>query len=355
MSTAVAARAVPTRTELLRRLQSICRERDLAALGDRLEQLATLVASDMAALEQDLTLPSGARAVHRGARHLLELGGKRLRPMCVALAARVGGGLDARGRALAVAVELVHGATLLHDDVVDLGDTRRGAPSTRALWGNAVSIFAGDWLLIEALRRVRTAAVPGTLERLLDVIDEMIVAESLQLEARGRLDTGREIWQRVVEGKTAALFRWAMYAGARAGGLGEQHVAALERYGLHLGIAFQAVDDLLDLSGEPRTTGKALFADLREGKMTYPLILALERDRGIEPLLRAVLHGDGACDETCFAEIRARLEDTGALLDARALAERHAEQAVRALADLPGGPALEALVTVADATVARRA
>ena len=358
MSTAVAAQvADPGRAEVLRRLQSICRDRDLASLGGRLEDLASLVHADMASLERELALPESARAVREGARHLVDLGGKRLRPMCVALATKIGSGFDARGRALAVSVELVHSATLLHDDVVDLGDSRRGAPTTRAIWGNAVSVFAGDWLLVEALRRVRGAAVPGTLERLLDVIEEMIMAESLQLEGRGRLDTGRDVWMRVVEGKTAALFRWAMYAGGRAGGLGDDEVRALEQYGLHLGVAFQAIDDVLDLSGDQRTTGKALFADLREGKMTYPLILALERDPSTEPLLREVLATTDAneTDLARFAEIVRVLESCGALADCRALAESHAEKAITTLDALPPGRATDALVTVAEATVSRRA
>jgi octaprenyl-diphosphate synthase len=360
MSTvAVAARSPgsePGRLDVLRRLEAICGDRNLASLGARLEDLAGLVHADMASLERDLSLPTGPRAVHRGAEHLISLGGKRLRPMCVALAARIGSGFDARARSLAVAVELVHGATLLHDDVVDLGDTRRGAPSSRAIYGNAVSIFAGDWLLIEALRRVRTAAVPGTLERLLDVIEEMIVAESLQLEGRGRLDTGREVWRSVVEGKTAALFRWAMFAGGCVGGLAEDEVRTLEQYGVHLGVAFQAIDDLLDLDGDQRATGKALFADLREGKMTYPLILALERDSATEPLLRSVLGTeDEARDGARFDDILAVLGRTGALEDCRALAEAEARKAVACLSALPPGRAIEALVTVAEATVARHA
>ena len=347
----------PGRAEVLRRLEAICGDRDLASLGRRLDDLAGLVHADMASLERELALPAGPRAVHAGSAHLLARGGKRLRPMCVALASRIGTGFDARGRALAVAVELVHNATLLHDDVVDLGDTRRGAPTTRAIFGNAVSIFAGDWLLVEALRRVRGANVPGTLERLLDVIDEMIQAESLQLERRGRLETGRETWMRVVEGKTAALFRWAMFAGGRAGGLEDREVSALEEYGVHLGVAFQASDDLLDLNGDQRATGKALFTDLREGKMTYPLILAMERDPEAEPLLRAVIaaEGSGEDEHARFAEIARLLERTGALDDCRTLAESHAARAVEALAPLPQGKPIEALVTVAEATIARRA
>lgn len=355
---AAAPRAIETpRAEVLRRLESICQGRDLASLGSRLDSLAGLVAADMVSLESELTLPRGERHVERASAHLIAQGGKRLRPMCVSLAARAGGGFNPAALELAVAVELVHAATLLHDDVVDLGDTRRGAPSPRAIYGNAISIFAGDWLLVEALRRVRGARVAGTLERLLDVIEEMIFAESLQLEARGRLDAGIGTWQRVVEGKTAALFRWAMFAGARAGGLEGAQVSALERFGLHLGIAFQAIDDLLDVSGDPRATGKALFADLREGKATYPLLLAIDRDPRTEPLVRAVIHEDADADEIerVFPELVAILHQTRALDECRELAEREAAAAVDALSALPPSPAVSALTTVAEATVARRA
>ena len=342
--------------ELLRRLESLCHARTLSTLGARLADLARFVERDAASIDKELR-PTGETAlVMRGADHLLGLGGKRLRPLCVALASRVGRGFDERGLHLAVAVELVHSATLLHDDVVDVGDTRRGAPTARALYGNAVSIFAGDWLLIEALRRVQTAGVPGTLERLLAVIEEMILAESLQLEGRGRLDTSRDAWMRVAEGKTAALFRWAMFAGARAGGLDDAAAATLERYGAHLGVAFQATDDLLDLAGDPRATGKALFTDLREGKMTYPLIVAAERDPSVLALIQRAIAPD-LDDETLgslFREVAAGLERTGALTEARALADSHAERAVACLDALPSSPAIDALVTVAEATVSRR-
>src|SRR5213076_2069185 len=175
---------------------------------------------DLAACEAGLALVArGTDVVSRSVGHLLDLDGKRLRPLCVALGARAGAGFTGPARELAVAVELVHTATLLHDDVVDLGEKRRGADTARAVYGNAASIFAGDWLLIEALRRVRHAGVRGLLDRLLDVIEEMIIAESVQLEGRRRADLGRAAWMRVAEGKTASLFRWAMLAGGRAGGL----------------------------------------------------------------------------------------------------------------------------------------
>jgi octaprenyl-diphosphate synthase len=223
------------------------------------------------------------------------------------------------------------------------------------VYGNAASIFAGDWLLVEALRRVRGAGVDGVLGFLLDVIGEMILAESIQLERRGRLDPDRASWLRVVEGKTASLFRWAMYAGARAGRVDEAGAAALARYGQQLGVAFQAVDDLLDLTGSAATLGKALFTDLREGKMTYPMILAVEREPAILPRLEALaaaLDGEEAeAAETAW--LVEALERTGAVDGCRAFARARAAEAVGALEVLPPSESREALMTVALAAVDR--
>ncbi len=295
-----------------------------------------------------------ASAVERASSHLLDLGGKRLRPMCVALTSRLGTGFDERARELAVAVELVHAATLLHDDVVDLGDTRRGAPAARLIFGNAVSIFAGDWALVDALRRVRRAEVPGVLEQLFDVIEEMVLAESLQLERRGRLDTTEAQWLEIVEGKTAALFRWAMYAGARAGGVEPEQCQILERFGADLGVAFQAVDDLLDLAGDPERTGKALFADLREGKLTYPVIVSMEREPRLAAIIEEIVSAEVPDPELCREALRL-IQGTGSLDDGRRLAMHHAERAKRALSALPPSRARDALCTIADATVHRPA
>ena len=395
---------------VLARLEGLCRQRGLEALAVRIGELAELVQWDMAAVEAALTsLPRSERIVHRSASHLLDQGGKRLRPLCVALASRVGSGEpleqaltssptqpratvskatpdeaaadddkepspvgrpsvaapcasphsgpQAAARELGVAVELVHCATLLHDDVVDDSDQRRGAPAARTLYGNAASIFAGDWLLVHALQRVRKTHVPGALERLLDIIDAMITAESLQLESRGNLELSARRYFDIIDGKTAALFRWAMYAGARAGGLTDPEARQLEEYGQHLGLAFQLVDDLLDYAGDAETTGKSLFADLREGKATYPLILAMERDPSLEvqvaPLLAA---SSGLSDDertTAFARLRQSIAGTGAIDDARALAAEQANLAVAALDGFADGPTLRALKTVALATVYR--
>ncbi len=344
---------LPVGIDLLTRLEGICTHRGLGSLADRLGEMVAFVGQDLESFENELTqLPRDQRLVNRSARHLIDLGGKRLRPMCLILAARLGSGFDRRVMDLAVAVELVHAATLLHDDVVDLSDLRRGAPSARAVYGNAASIFAGDWLLIEALRRVNRCRLPECMEELFATIEEMIFAESLQLETRGKVSTDRDLYFRVVEGKTASVFRWAMSAGGLAGGLSESERLALADYGLQLGIAFQATDDLLDLTGDAATTGKDLFADLREGKMTFPLIVALERDSDLHPVIEEILQGESVSDPAAARVVRS-LKETRAVEECLDLARRHSDRALRALETLPDSRARHALATVAETIVDR--
>jgi len=349
------ASALPSH-QVIAQLGEVCSDRGLHDLAARLTDLHTWIAADMKGFESELgAVERGASVVHRSAHHLLELGGKHLRPMCVALAAKLGDGFGPEARALAVAVELIHCATLLHDDVIDLGENRRGAPAARLVYGNAASIFAGDWLLVQALQRVQRAGLSGLLDRTLATIDEMIRAEAVQLANRGRLNTDRADYFHVVEGKTAALFRWAMFAGARAGGLDRDDCRALERFGMHLGVAFQMVDDLLDFGGDTKLTGKALFTDLREGKMTYPLILAVEREPSLAPILKQIV--DGPEGEPAPDSLRRRVLDTliatGAMRDCQDLARERASEAIACLSHLPAGGGRDALVTVAEATVHR--
>ena len=335
---------------VLDRLAHVSTARGAPSLGDRLATLDRWVRADLAAFEAELALiPRGARMVHAAAHHLLDLRGKHLRPLCVALASRFGDGFTDPARALAVAVELVHSATLLHDDVVDVAERRRGEPAACVVYGNAASIFAGDWLLVAALRRIAAAGVDGMLDRMLAVIDEMIAAESIQLERRGNVTGGRDDYFAIVEGKTAALFRWAMVAGARVARLPAAAEAALERFGLHLGVAFQAVDDELDYADG---TGKDPLADLREGKITYPLVIALERDPALHGRLVALLAEPAPRRDELLA-IAAAVRATGALATTRELAEQHVERALEVLEELPAGAPRDALVTVALASLER--
>lgn len=333
-------------------LEGLARTHGLGTLSWRLATVQAIAADDLAVVADALAGVKGDGIVGRSAHHLLALGGKRLRPLCVVLAARLGSARSEVVRDLATAVELVHSATLLHDDVVDLGDTRRGEPTARTVYGNAASVFAGDWLLVDALRRVRTHDVPGTLERLLETIDEMIAGESQQLEGRGKLRLERATNQRIAQGKTAALFRWAMFAGARAGGLGAAETAALEAFGDHLGLAFQLVDDALDF--DATATGKTPLADLREGKATFPLIVLVEREPSARALLLPFVDGPPQ-PRAALEAVLAALERTGALAECRRCALQHADAAVQQLRLLPPSPVRDSLEAVAEAAVRRSA
>jgi octaprenyl-diphosphate synthase len=342
--------------EPLGRLGAVCAERGLQRVSDRLLELEQWIAADLAAFESLYgELPRRTSAAHRSAHHLLDLGGKHLRPICVALAAKLGGGFGATARELAVAIELIHNASLLHDDVIDMGQQRRGAPTARTIYGNSASVIGGNWLLVSALLRLSRAAVPGVLGRALETLDEMVAAEALQLDRRGSTEPSRADYFRVVTGKTASLFRLAMFGGARAGNLPDEQCRALGRYGENVGVAFQLVDDLLDYTGDPAAMGKTPFTDLREGKMTYPLLLALER----EPSLRQVVEGilerpaDEPLPRRSASRVLATVVSAGCVRDCLLLARRKASAAVACLESIPPGPGRAALATLAEAIVHR--
>src|SRR5205809_618360 len=211
-------------------LRSASAQAGLEHLAGRLDELREWLGADLAAIEVGLGELCGRDRdlAERAAAHLLGRRGKRIRPVCVLLGGLLAGAdvpslggsgaaPDVRARDLAVACELVHAATLLHDDVIDEGDERRGAPAARVVFGNSASVLAGDYLLIEALERVQAAGSAESLAELLATIAQMVAAEALQLERRGTLDPSRELYLRIVDGKTASLFRWALCAGARLG------------------------------------------------------------------------------------------------------------------------------------------
>ncbi|MBL9024048.1 MAG: polyprenyl synthetase family protein [Myxococcales bacterium] len=344
------------RPRVFRSLESAVRRAGPDGAEARLADLRAFLEEDLAGIERDLeTLELGSTATHKSAGHLIACGGKRLRPMCVALAARVGSGFDAAARDLAVASELVHAATLLHDDVVDLGERRRGSPAARMIYGNAASIFAGDWLLVEALVRVRRTGLPDVLDKALGVLTEMLEAEAMQLDRRGKLDGSVADYLRVVTGKTASLFRWALFAGARAGGLDDRAARLMQTFGDKLGVAFQVTDDLLDVDGDPERIGKELYADLREGKATYPLLVALERRPALRGDLEQALAG-GSVGAALAGSVSLAMRETGAIEETRALATRLVSEAKGALTEIGADdrPALQALIAVADAIASRR-
>lgn len=346
-----------TSARLIGQLSNIAHQNGLLDLAGRLQHLWKWVADELQAFDEEMdALPIGESRIEQAASHLLDMGGKHLRPLCLAVAAKAGSGFDHRARKLALAVELIHSATLLHDDVIDLGDSRRGHSTSRMIYGNAASIYAGDWLLVQALMRIQAAEIDGLTDKMLVIINDMVHAESLQLDNRGRINSSFDDYFQVVEGKTAALFRWALYAGARAGGLDEQQCKLFEAYGLHLGIAFQAVDDLLDIDGDAQVTGKALFTDLREGKMTYPLLVAMQRDSSIASAVEecAQKPAELPLPPEALQRVLAGLHSTGAIEACREFAAKHSRKATQAIAEIQCSETIEALTTIAEATTFRK-
>lgn len=342
-------------TPFMDRLAKTAERNDATDVSAKIGELSRFLGDGLAAVEAELLrLPFDDTPLHKSAHHLLRTGGKRLRPLCVLLAARAGGEINDAARAVAVAVELVHSATLLHDDVVDVGDVRRGAPAARVLYGNAASVFAGDYLLVDALARIQAAA-PRELSALLTLLREMLDAEALQLEQRGKLIGSMETYLSIVRGKTASLFRFALSAGARAGGAREEEALALAAFGEQLGIAFQVVDDILDFSGDPEVVGKSTLADLREGKATHPLIVAMRRVPSIGTRLSAALARDGGLTGAEAAAIAGDLVASGALAESVEFAAARTASALAHLETLRDSETKRALADVVTTLTHRRA
>ena len=339
----------PPQDEVLTTLASTSQRNQAIEVSERLLELRNWLADDLRELEHDLggvVQEPGYDLAWRAVEHLLHKAGKRVRPICALLAARIGNRpFDRAVKDIAIAAELVHSATLLHDDVIDLGEERRGHPTARMIYGNSASVLGGDHLLVDALRRVNTAN-NALVNSLLDVISHMVHAEALQLEMRNTFRPDRGLYQEVVHGKTAALFQWALTAGGLLGGLTHAEVLHLSDVGLNLGMTFQLVDDKLDLCGDPKQTGKDTCLDLREGKLTWPMILAAERSPELLLSLRQYASSSNEPTQADAAALVESIAATGALEDTQKRAAEYAQAALKSLSKLPTGEASSALQAV---------
>ncbi|MDO5605271.1 MAG: polyprenyl synthetase family protein [Paracoccus sp. (in: a-proteobacteria)] len=285
--------------------------------------------------------------------HLVEAGGKRLRPLLVLAAARLCGYDGPYHIHLAATVEFIHTATLLHDDVVDESKQRRGRPTANLLWDNKSSVLVGDYLLARAFQLMTDTGVMRVLEILSNASATISEGEVLQLSAAQDLATDESVYLQVVRGKTAALFSAATEVGAVIASAPEDHVRALFDYGDALGIAFQIADDLLDYGGSSAATGKNVGDDFRERKLTLPVIKAVAAANADERAFwqRVIERGqqnDGDLDHAL--DILAR---TGAMDAARADALGWAARARESLGGLPEGEMRDTLGDLADFVVAR--
>lgn len=280
-------------------------------------------------------------------RRMLAAGGKRLRPRVLLLAAQACGADPRDHLELAAYIELIHVATLIHDDVVDNAQTRRGVNATAVDYGNRISVLAGDYLFAWIFKNVTAKYAPPIPQILSATLADICDGEVLQLRARGDLHLSMERYLEIARKKTASLFAAAAECGARAAGAGETAARALRAFGEAFGIAFQVLDDVLDLTGDERTLGKPVGNDLVERKVTAPMILALESgDTDVRALLeRLYTGGDGALEVPQVAAALARSAGPGRAL---ATLARFTEAAKHALAPLGESTAVAGLRLLAD-------
>jgi octaprenyl-diphosphate synthase len=304
------------------------REKAIALLTAR--EIFDLVRDDLIQVEQELARQTSVafEPVSEITSYLLGGGGKRLRPALLLLSARYAGRSNGEGAIrLAAVVELLHSATLIHDDVIDSANTRRGRPSANSRWGNHRSVLAGDWLYMLSFQMALEERNFRILDILIDLTQRMVEGELIQLEKIGRIDVTEEDALRLATYKTACLFSGCARLGAVLGGMEDANEEALAEYGRYSGLAFQLVDDVLDFTASAEQLGKPVLSDLKEGKVTLPLIYAMENGhRDARELVARVL------EEKEFSSVRpetivALVQESGALERARNLAHEYARRA----------------------------
>ncbi len=320
-----------------------------------IEPLVQLVAGDMARVNQLIVSKAGSDVamIPEVANHLISSGGKRLRPMLTLAAAQMSGYVGDGHIALATAVEFMHTATLLHDDVVDESDLRRGKPAARKVWGNQASVLVGDFLLGQAFRMMVDVGVMECLGILSDAAAIIAEGEVMQLAAAKRMTTTEADYLAVIKAKTAALFSAAAEVGPVLAQRPRDEQAALRNYGINLGYAFQLVDDALDYGGSSDDLGKNVGDDFREGKVTLPVLLAYQRGSSDERAFwqRCIADGDIRDDDLAIA-IR-RLHETHAIAETVDRARSYGDLAKTTLDAFKDSAHKRALLEVVDVCISR--
>jgi octaprenyl-diphosphate synthase len=320
-----------------------------------LDAMLALVASDMNGVNAVILerMQSKVALIPELAGHLIAGGGKRMRPMLTLASGALLGYPGTRHHKLAAAVEFIHTATLLHDDVVDGSGMRRGKRTANLIWGNPASVLVGDFLFSRAFELM---VEDGSLKvlRILSHASAVIAeGEVNQLTAQRQIDTDEEHYLDIISAKTAALFAAACRVAPVVAEASEEAEIALESYGRNLGIAFQLTDDVIDYSSDGATMGKDSGDDFRDGKMTLPVILAYARgSKSDREFWRAAISGERISDED-LARAVTLLRSTDALADTVERARQYSRRAIDALANFPSSKAKSALVEAAEFAVAR--
>jgi len=313
-------------------------------------ELSELVRDDLRLVEHEIGLESVAsvEAVTTIAQYLHSSGGKRLRPSLLLLCSKLVGGAGQSGIRLAAVVEILHSATLVHDDVIDRANSRRGRPSTNVKWGNHTCVLAGDWLYMQAFQIALRERNFHLLDLLIGLTQLMVEGELIQLERIGKIGITEADCMELVDRKTAGLFSVCAKLGAVAAGAPTELEERLGEYAWNLGMAFQLIDDLLDFTAREKTLGKPVGGDLREGKVTLPMVYVLERatpeERGaIEEILR-----DRNYDSVPFEYVRGLIDKYSAVKLVQERAHQFTAKAQQLISTFPDSPYQNALYAVTD-------
>ena len=318
------------------------------------KEIFELLHDDLLAIEVEFgqDTVSDVSAITEIGEYLREGGGKRIRPALLLLAAKLFNYRGTGAVRLGAVVEIIHTATLVHDDIIDEAQTRRGRPAANTRWGNSKCVLAGDWLYMQSFKIAVQERNFRVLDTLIELTQQMVEGELLQMEKLGKLITLAEHFDLIFR-KTACLFSVCMRLGAILGGASPEQEEAAGSYGRNLGMAFQIVDDVLDLTASESVLGKPVASDLREGKVTMAVIHALERCTPQEREKIAAVLSDRAFNGVTHADILAILHRYGALEAANARAAEYAEAARKAICIFPDSEIKRALLWAPDFVVAR--
>jgi octaprenyl-diphosphate synthase len=309
-----------------------------------------LVREDLARVEQEIAAQNSQAIapVAEISSYLLEGGGKRLRPALLLMAAGMCGYRGDSAIRLGAVVEMIHTATLVHDDVIDEADLRRGRPSANSRWGNHRSVLAGDWWYMQSFRMALRERNFRILDILIELTQNMVEGELLELDMLGRIDLSEREALELAYRKTACLFSGCTHLGAVLGERGPQIEQALSEYGRYAGLAFQLVDDVLDFTASPSQLGKPVLNDLKEGKVTLPLIYALECRNGDARKMVGTVLAEKGFHSVRPEQISELVHDTGAVERTRRMAHDYAEKAKSLVSSLVDSDFRRALLAVPD-------
>ncbi len=318
------------------------------------KEVFELLRDDLEAIEREFgrDTVSKVRAITEIGEYLRGGGGKRIRPVLLLLSSKLTGYTGRRATQLGAVVEIIHTATLVHDDIIDEAQTRRGRPAANTQWGNSKCVLAGDWLYMQAFKIAVQERNFRVLDVLIDLTQQMVEGELLQIEKLGKAISQQEHLDLIYR-KTACLFSTCMQLGGILGGTTEEEIARLGSYGRNIGMAFQIVDDVLDLTASEDVLGKPVASDLREGKATLAVIHAYEHGAADERRKIQKVLDDRALNGISHGDILSILSRHGSLEFANSMALQYAEAARQDLRDFPENEFKRALLWIPDFVIAR--